>query len=292
MRELALRELLRGRLGTTGPTTAADQASALAVSEADVFIALVALEAEGVVLRGHFIPKAGDATPLLEWCDRRLLARIHRYTLNRLRAEIEPVSAADFMRFLFVWQRVDPEHNVAGLAGLAGIVEQLDGFEVPAGAWEADVLASRCAEYDPALLDTLCLTGRVAWGRTSGRNGSENGNAPTTRSAGPIRTTPVALFLRETAQYWLPLAAPIDDAALSEYGRRVHEAVLANKDTESGITIHYVDELYDHGNIIYQATCPVVEEDTPDTLAQKIHLLEHASYPAIIEKTIQLQNQR
>jgi len=76
------------------------------------------------------------------------------------------------------------------------------------------------------------------------------------------------------------------------YGRRVHEAVLANKDTESGITIHYVDELYDHGNIIYQATCPVVEEDTPDTLAQKIHLLEHASYPAIIEKTIQLQNQR
>jgi ATP-dependent Lhr-like helicase len=228
MRELALRELLRGRLGTTGPTTAADQASALAVSEADVFIALVALEAEGVVLRGHFIPKAGDATPLLEWCDRRLLARIHRYTLNRLRAEIEPVSAADFMRFLFVWQRVDPEHNVAGLAGLAGIVEQLDGFEVPAGAWEADVLASRCAEYDPALLDTLCLTGRVAWGRTSGRNGSENGNAPTTRSAGPIRTTPVALFLRETAQYWLPLAAPIDDAALSEYGRRVHE-VLARR---------------------------------------------------------------
>ena len=101
----------------------------------------------------------------LEWCERRLLARIHRYTLNRLRAEIEPVSPADYMRFLFAWQRVDSEHRVSGLEGLAGVVEQLDGFELPAAAWESDVLASRINEYDPSLLDTLSLTGRVGLGR-------------------------------------------------------------------------------------------------------------------------------
>jgi ATP-dependent Lhr-like helicase len=226
-REVALRELLRGRLGITGPTTAAAHAAAIAVPETEAFGALVALEAEGVVLRGHFTARRERDT--LEWCDRSLLARIHRYTLNRLRAEIEPVSAADFMRFLFVWQRIDPDQNVAGLAGLASVIEQLDGFEVPAGAWEADVLSSRCAEYDPALLDTLCLTGRVAWGRTSGRSGSsENGSTPGARAAGPIRTTPVALFLRETAQYWLPGGDALDHAGLSEYGRRVRE-VLARR---------------------------------------------------------------
>jgi ATP-dependent Lhr-like helicase len=226
-REDALRELLRGRLGIAGPTAAVDQASALAIPEADAFAALVALEGEGVVLRGHFTPGVGEPQRVLEWCDRRLLARIHRYTLNRLRAEIEPVSAADFMRFLAVWQRLDPDHNAAGLAGLASIVEQLDGFEVPAGAWEADVLAARCAEYDPALLDTLCLTGRVAWGRTSGRStASENGGSPNPRVAGPIRTTPVALFLRENVQNWLPAGTAIDDASLSEYSRGVREVLV------------------------------------------------------------------
>ncbi len=114
-REDAIRELLRGRLGITGPTTAAQLAASLTIPESDADIALAALEGEGVILRGRFT--AG--TPALEWCDRRLLARIHRYTLNRLRAEIEPVSAADFMRFLFTWQRVDPEYR-AGRAGGAG----------------------------------------------------------------------------------------------------------------------------------------------------------------------------
>ena len=88
---------------------------------------------------------------------------IHRYTLTRLRAEIEPVTTAEFMRFLFTWQRVEPETRAAGLEGLSGILDQLDGFELPAGAWEDDVLALRISEYDPVLLDTLCLTGRVSW---------------------------------------------------------------------------------------------------------------------------------
>jgi ATP-dependent Lhr-like helicase len=128
------------------------------------------------------------------------------------------------MRFLFVWQRVDPDHNVAGLEGLAGVVEQLDGFEVPAGAWEADVLSTRCEGYDPALLDTLCLTGRVAWGRLGGQADGRTGGQG--RTAGPIRTTPIALFLREHGEHWLP-AGPIgDDVTFSEYGRRVHEVLV------------------------------------------------------------------
>src|SRR5207237_1092172 len=117
-REVAIRELLRGRLGITGPTTAVQLAASLNVSESDADIALAALEAEGVILRGRFTADA----PALEWCDRRLLARMHRYTLNRLRAEIEPVSAADFMRFLFAWQRVDPEYRAGGLEGLATVI--------------------------------------------------------------------------------------------------------------------------------------------------------------------------
>ena len=191
-REDAVRELLRGRLGIVGPTTASQLAASLRVSDAEADSALAALEGEGVVLRGHFTREATT----LEWCDRRLLARIHRYTLNRLRAEIEPVSAADYMRFLFAWQRVDPEHRVAGLDGLASVIAQLDGLEVPASAWESEVLSSRCEEYDPALLDTLCLTGRAAWGRLA--RGARSSGA-----AGPIRTTPIAVFLREHAPEWL-----------------------------------------------------------------------------------------
>ena len=120
-REAAIRELLRGRLGIVGPTTAATLGASLNLPEADADIALAALEGEGVVLRGHFTPTVNGSAPALEWCDRRLLARIHRYTLSRLRAEIEPVSAADFMRFLFAWQRVDPEYRAAGLEGLAAV---------------------------------------------------------------------------------------------------------------------------------------------------------------------------
>jgi hypothetical protein len=100
-----------------------------------------------VVLRGRFTARPADAAAAgQEWCERRLLARIHRYTLNRLRAEIEPVSAADFMRFLLGWQRVDPEHRVAGLEGLATVIAQLEAFELPAAAWESDVLTSRCED--------------------------------------------------------------------------------------------------------------------------------------------------
>jgi len=219
-----LKELLRGRLGILGPATTADLAAPLGMTGGDVHAALAALEGEGVVLRGRFTP--AGATGAVEWCDRRLLARIHRYTLNRLRAEIEPVSSADFMRFLFAWQRVDPAVRTAGLDGLAAVLEQLDGFEVPAGAWEADVLSVRCDAYDPALLDTLCLTGRVGWGRLSADpRGLAEGDVRR-RAGGPVRSTPIALFLREHA---VALAdRPTAEAdPLSEHARRVLEVLGA-----------------------------------------------------------------
>jgi ATP-dependent helicase Lhr and Lhr-like helicase len=211
-KEDGLRELFRGRLGIAGPATAGQLAASLNVTVSDADIALAALEGEGVILRGHFTA----ATSELEWCDRRLLARIHRYTLNRLRAEIEPVSAADFMRFLFAWQRLDPEHRVGGVEGLASLISQLDGFELPAAAWEADVLASRCEEYDPALLDMLCMMGRVAWGRLAGQRGGG--------AAGPIRSTPVALFLREHAEEWLA-DKNREDYELSSYAAAVRDVL-------------------------------------------------------------------
>jgi ATP-dependent helicase Lhr and Lhr-like helicase len=227
--EEAVRELLRGRLGISGPTTAGQLGASLNVTVSDADVALAALEAEGVILRGHFTPQSSE----LEWCDRRLLARIHRYTLNRLRAEIEPVSAADFMRFLFAWQRLDPEHRVGGVEGLASLISQLDGFELPAAAWEVDVLASRCEEYDPALLDMLCMMGRVAWGRVGGTAERPNGGSgqksntavpSSRRTAGPIRTTPIALFLREHAEQWL---SGRNDAGyeLSSYATMVKEVL-------------------------------------------------------------------
>jgi ATP-dependent Lhr-like helicase len=149
-------------------------------------LALIGVEAQGVVLRGYFTPGCEER----EWCERRLLARIHAYTLNRLRAEIEPVAAADFMRFLFRWQRLDVERHAIGVEGLAAVVEMLAGYEAPAAAWEADILPSRVRDYAPEQLDALCLTGRVMWGRISkpANHGRSN--------AGPVKSSPISLAPR------------------------------------------------------------------------------------------------
>ena len=184
-REQALIEIVRGRMTITGPTTARRLATSLGIDEHEIDGALLALESEGAILRGSF------ETRELEWCDRRLLARIHRYTLNRLRAEIEPVGAADFMRFLFAWHHVTPASRLAGIDGLQNVVAQLEGFEIAAGAWERSVLPARIDRYEPSLLDMLCLTGEVTWARLS---------APT--SASVVSATPIALFLRDHATAW------------------------------------------------------------------------------------------
>ena len=188
----AIAEMLRGRLTILGPVTVTELASSLDVSTGDVEAAMLALESEGVVLRGRFRPGATE----IEWCDRALLSRIHRYTLGRLRAEIEPVSAADYMRFAFRWQHVDPSSRLAGPNALREIIAQLDGYELAAGAWERSVLAARVEAYDPAMLDMLCLAGEVGWARLSVPSALP-GNIPRL-----VRATPIALFLRENSDAW------------------------------------------------------------------------------------------
>ena len=213
----AVLELVRGRVQISGPTTAGELAKSLGFAQRDLDAALVALEAQGVVLRGSFTGQSAE----IEWCERRLLARIHRYTLNRLRAEIEPVSQADFMRFLFAWQKVAEGHHVSGLDGLAAVVRQLEGFETPAGAWEADVLGGRVSDYDPQLLDNLCLTGRTTWGRISPPQRNGNGRP----GPGPIRSTPIALLDRDRLHVWLQRDRTFDTGALSTYAIAVHSVL-------------------------------------------------------------------
>ena len=209
----AIVEMLRGRLTIEGPVTVGALAGSLAISPTDAEAAMLALEAEGVVLRGRFTP-GGDDT---EWCDRALLSRIHRYTLNRLRAEIEPVSAADYMRFLFRWQHVESSMRLAGASGVREIVAQLDGFEVAAGAWERSVLPARLDGYDPSMLDMLCLEGEIGWARLSAPVVTP-GNMPRL-----VPATPIALFLREHGDAWRH--ARVEDGQrdvhLTESARRV-----------------------------------------------------------------------
>jgi len=176
------------------------------------------LEAEGAVLRGRFSPEAADG----EWCERRLLARIHRYTVNRLRAEIEPVEPRDFLRFLFRWQRVAPEARVEGADAVAAIVSQLEGFEAPAAAWETEILPARVNEYDPAWLDELSLAGRVVWTRLAATR--PNGErAPT-----PVRTTPIALLSRRNLGIWTALADAGDRPAPSARAAEVAQFVATH----------------------------------------------------------------
>jgi ATP-dependent Lhr-like helicase len=213
-REEATRELVRGRTEVLGPVTARGLADSLGLPDAALIDgALLALENEGKLLRGRFTAAATSGA--LEWCDRRLLARIHRYTLNRLRAEIEPVSAADFMRFLLHWQHIAGETQVKGVEGLAAVIEQLDGYEVSAGAWEHEVLAARVQDYEPDFIDRLCLSGRVAWGRLSPANGS--GKAP-------LRSSPIALMPREHAGLWRA-AAELEAGELSSEANAVYETL-------------------------------------------------------------------
>ncbi|HZI64248.1 MAG TPA: ATP-dependent DNA helicase, partial [Thermoanaerobaculia bacterium] len=203
----ALREIVRGRLEVSGPVTAERLAALLGVEAPAVEAALAGLEGEGFVFRGRFSPGTEED----EWCERRLLVRIHRLTLDRLRREIEPVSKADFLRFLTAWQRVASGDRASGPEGLAALLEQLEGFEAPAAAWEGEILPARVQEYDPVWLDALCLSGRYLWARLtppapshgSGGSGASGGSGHRT---GPVKATPIALVRRENLELWRRLA--------------------------------------------------------------------------------------
>jgi ATP-dependent Lhr-like helicase len=201
----AVRELVRGRMEVVGPVTSGALENLFRLPLSEIERALLALEGEGFILRGKFHPDAAE----IEWCDRRLLARIHRLTINRLRAEIQPVSVAEFQRFLLAWQRVDAEHRAEGVEGVMGVLETLDGYELPAAAWEPEVLALRVKDYTPALLDQLCFTGRIGWGRLT-LPGSQNG-----RPLVPVRSSPVSLFARENLSNWLALSRTRDSGGFS-----------------------------------------------------------------------------
>ncbi|HET7159787.1 MAG TPA: hypothetical protein VFI62_12385, partial [Burkholderiales bacterium] len=236
--EDAARELVRSRMEVLGPVTAkalttsfrhpgldpgsmlnnVKMGSGVRQNDEDlarlVNQALLELETEGRLLRGYFTPAAGTTTHV-EWCDRRLLARIHRYTINRLRAEIQAVTAADFMRFLLHWQHVAPEQQVNGVEGVAAVIEQLDGYELAAAAWEHDVLPARVRDYESSYLDMLCLSGRIAWGRTTPMEGA--GKAP-------LKSSPIAIMQREHVGLWRD-GSSLDNTQLSSEAQAVFDTL-------------------------------------------------------------------
>jgi ATP-dependent Lhr-like helicase len=202
--EEALVEVLRGRLEGLGPVTPTALTAPLGIEPGAAAAALAALEGEGAILRGRFLPGVNDE----QWCDRRLLARIHHSTVRRLRSEIDPVAARDFLRFLFAWQHVSEETRLEGPDSLPAVLSALEGFEAPAKAWETEILPARLKGYQASWLDAQCLAGRTAWARLTPPAGG-NGRA---RHATPVGATPIALIERRGAPLWMALA-PLSGAA-------------------------------------------------------------------------------
>ena len=213
--EEALRELLRARLGGLGPVTVDELVAQLGLPRGAIESALAALQTEGTVFQGRVTPGLAE----VEWCERHLLARIHRYTLKRLRREIEPVEPRDFVRFLFEWQHVAAASRVSGPEALPAVLAQLEGFEAPAALWEAEVLPARVKDYASSWLDDLCTAGRTMWTRLRPlANGTQGGG----RSS--LRTTPILLLPRRAAPTWSRLAsAAADDEALGGRAQRVFD---------------------------------------------------------------------
>jgi ATP-dependent Lhr-like helicase len=239
-RDDALLTLVTGWMSHSGPVTATHLGEAVGISASEISDALLRMEASGTVLRGNFSGAASRAEPApstgsgqalslskgvpaphdpreveIEWCERRLLARIHRLTVATLRKQIEPVTAAQFMQWLLRWQHVAAGTQVSGERGTLEVLRQLQGFEIPANAWERQVLARRITDYDPKWLDQLCLTGAVGWGRLSPHPATLDSNvsrgtetqpgAPTRqRRVIPTSVAPITFFIREDADWMTP----------------------------------------------------------------------------------------
>ena len=233
--------IVLGWMESIGPTTAHELSMRLHLPQAGVEASLVRLESQGQVLRGRFraagaisdfTSHMADGEGTTEWCHRRLLARIHRRTLGNLRKEIEPVATADFMRFLFQWQHVAPASRQHGEAGLLEVVRQLAGYEAAASSWDSQLLRVRMSKYDPALLDRLCLSGAVSWGRLSPHPRLID---PASRDQGrritPTSVAPISLFPREDGGWLLEAfadelgAGPDPYAALSAVAQDLRNAL-------------------------------------------------------------------
>jgi ATP-dependent helicase Lhr and Lhr-like helicase len=235
-RDDALLTLITGWMSHIGPVTASGLGEILDLPASHIEKALLRMEASGTVLRGKFTgahtqaeapasdelrstwpdQRSGSTqTGEIEWCDRRLLARIHRLTVGMLRKQIEPVTAAQFMRWLMRWQHIAPGTQVIGERGTLEVLQQLQGFEIPANAWERQVLARRVADYDPKWLDQLCLTGAVGWGRLSPHpatletgGSASDGVQPRQRRVIPTSVAPITFFVREEADWMGPNQNP------------------------------------------------------------------------------------
>jgi ATP-dependent Lhr-like helicase len=217
----ALVEILRGRLEGLGPVTPTALAAPLGLEPSAISAALAALQNEGAILKGRFLPGLNDG----QWCDRHLLARIHHYTVRRLRSEIEPVAARDFLRFLFSWQHVDEETRLEGPDALPVILSALEGFEAPAKAWETEILPARLKGYQASWLDAQCLAGRTSWARlTPPAPANGNGRA---RHGSPVGSTPIAFIERRRAPLWMALAPVSGAAAIGGRAQAVLEALNA-----------------------------------------------------------------
>ena len=199
----AILRLVRGWAGCSGPFTVGEMAGLLCLAPADINTAALILENDGLVLRGSFRPDVDEE----EFCDRRILARIHRATVGRLRREIEPVPQSSFMRFLFRWQYAAAGWQTSGEGGLLDVIDKLQGFEAAAAAWESELLSCRVADYDPYLLDNLSMGGEVVWGRLARGNNGATTNGSGGRSAPLTRAASITLCLRESLD-WLLDPAP------------------------------------------------------------------------------------
>ena len=226
----AAAEVVRGHLEVSGPLTVDELAGRIGIRPSRVRVGLGRLETEGYALQGRFDPDADDD----QWCARRLLGRIHAYTQHRLRREIEPVSAQDLVRFLLRWQHVAPGTQVQGRAGVLAVVDQLQGFELPAGAWEEAVLAARVEAYQPRWLEDLCLSGELAWGRFGLR--PVDPEARLRRGAStPSRATPITFALRDDLSWLLQASRGDARPRPPEHGaaRQVYDAL-----SERGALFH------------------------------------------------------
>jgi ATP-dependent Lhr-like helicase len=213
-------KLAQGWLQILGPVTANSMASLLGVSASDVFHKLLELEMQGTILRGTFenVTTSVSTDFDIEWCERRLLQRIHRLMIGTLRKQIEPASASVYMQWVLGWQHLAPQSQLSGEQGVLQALSQLEGFEAPASEWEQSLLAHRVAGYDPRWLDQLCLSGAVGWGRVSPHPAwsAAEGGAP--RRVIPTGMSPITFYIRETA-VWLDAVLEnqsVDEAKLRQ----------------------------------------------------------------------------
>jgi len=204
-REELVLDLATGWMQHAGPVTVGALARVLGLATSHVDKAMLRLEASGAVLRGQFTDATvGVTAGETEWCDRRLLARIHRLTLGTLRKQVESVTPAELMRWLLRWQHVAPGSQVLGDRGTLEILQQMQGFEAPANSWERQILGRRVADYDPKVLDHLCLTGAVGWGRVSPHPATLDTVSADRRRVIPTSVAPITFFVREDADWMIP----------------------------------------------------------------------------------------